>query len=67
MKNMAWAICLECGFPVHWPKRRFSRLSDYSCPNCGGKLKEVSEKVARERAIEHGGFYSFYSDRWVAR
>jgi len=62
---MAWAICLDCGTPINWPKRRFSRLADYKCPRCGGRLKEVPYEVARKRMEEHGGYWSFYVDDWI--
>ena len=62
---MAWAICLGCGIPIHWPRRRFSRLSDYQCPRCGARLKQASYEKAREKMEEHGGYYSFYTNHWI--
>ena len=62
---MAWAICKNCGCPVSWPAKRGHRLKDYPCPKCGGSLRRATHDEAVEKMKEHGGYYSYYVDRWI--
>jgi len=67
VREMAWAICVECGCPVSWPARRGHRLKDYKCPKCHGRLRRSTHDEAVKAMAKHGGFYDYYVDRWISK
>ena len=64
---MAWAICKKCGCPVSWPAKRGMKLKYFECPKCGGELKRCTHDEAVKQMEVHGGYYSYYVDRWISK
>ena len=54
---MATAICKNCGMLYHWHARKGRKLTDASCPECGGpgRMNKAAEYDAKRRENKISG------------